>query len=164
MDHQADGRVRMRFLAPTRGLFGFRSEFLTGTRGTGTMYHSFDHFGPWKGEISSRARGSLVAFETGEATAYGIEHAQERGELFIKPGDRVYRGMIVGEHARPGDLMINVAKKKQLTNIRSSTQEIAVKLNAPRLMTLEKALEFIADDELLEVTPKHFRMRKKQLP
>lgn len=164
MDHQADGRVRLRFLVPTRGLFGFRSEFLTGTKGTGIMYHSFDHFAPWKGEISSRTRGSLVAHETGEATSYGIEHAQERGELFIKPGDRVYRGMIVGEHARPGDLKVNVAKKKQLTNIRSSTQEIAVKLNAPRLMTLEKALEFIADDELLEVTPKQFRMRKKQLP
>lgn len=164
MDHQADGNVRLRFLIPTRGLFGFRSDFLTGTKGTGIMYHSFHHFAPWKGDILSRTRGSLVAFETGEATAYGIEHAQERGELFIKPGDRVYRGMIVGEHARPGDLLINVAKKKQLTNIRSSTQEIAVKLNAPRLMTLEKALEYIADDELLEVTPKHFRMRKKQLP
>lgn len=164
MDHQSDGNVRMRFLIPTRGLFGFRSEFLTGTKGTGIMYHGFHHFAPWKGDIVSRTRGSLVAFETGEATAYGIEHAQERGELFIKPGDRVYRGMIVGEHSRPGDLLINVARRKQLTNIRSSTQEIAVKLNAPRLMTLEKALEYIADDELLEVTPKHFRMRKKQLP
>lgn len=164
MDHQADGNVRLRFLIPTRGLFGFRSDFLTGTKGTGIMYHGFHHFAPWKGDIQSRTRGSLVAFETGEATAYGIEHAQERGELFIKPGDRVYRGMIVGEHARPGDLLINVAKKKQLTNIRSSTQEIAVKLNAPRLLTLEKALEYITDDELLEVTPKQFRMRKKQLP
>lgn len=164
IDHQADGNVRLRFLIPTRGLFGFRSEFLTGTKGTGIMYHAFHHFAPWKGEIMSRTRGSLVAFETGEATAYGIEHAQERGELFIKPGDPVYRGMIVGEHARSGDLLINVAKKKQLTNIRSSTQEIAVKLNVPRVMTLEKSLEFIADDELLEVTPKHLRMRKRVLP
>lgn len=112
----------------------------------------------------SRTRGSLVAFETGEATAYGIEHAQERGELFIKPGDPVYRGMIIGEHARSGDLLINVAKKKQLTNIRSSTKEIAVELNVPRQMTLEKCLEYIGDDELLEVTPKSLRMRKRVLP
>lgn len=164
IDQQGEGSVRLRFLIPTRGLFGFRSEFLTGTKGTGIMYHAFHHFAPWKGEIMSRTRGSLVAHETGEATAYGIEHAQERGELFIKPGDPVYRGMIVGEHSRPGDLLINVAKKKQLTNIRSSTKEIAVELNVPRQMTLEKSLEYIGDDELLEVTPKNLRMRKQVLP
>ncbi|NLL17891.1 MAG: translational GTPase TypA [Clostridia bacterium] len=164
IDQQGEGSARLRFLIPTRGLFGFRPEFLTGTKGTGIMYHAFHHFAPWTGEIMSRTRGSLVAFETGEATAYGIEHAQERGELFIKPGDPVYRGMIIGEHARSGDLLINVAKKKQLTNIRSSTKEIAVELNVPRQMTLEKCLEYIGDDELLEVTPKSLRMRKRVLP
>lgn len=164
LEHQADGLVRLRFLIPTRGLFGFRSEFLTGTKGTGVMNHAFHHFAPWRGEIISRTQGSLVAFETGQATGYGIEHAQERGELFIRPGEAVYRGMIVGENARPEDLAINVARKKQLTNMRSSTQDISAKLTPPRIMSLEKSLEFIADDELLEVTPKNLRMRKRILP
>lgn len=164
LEPQLDGRVRLKFLIPTRGLFGFRTEFMTGTKGTGIMYHAFHHFAPWKGEIMSRTRGSLVAFEAGEATSYGIEHAQERGELFVAPGEKIYRGMVVGENARTEDLLINVAKKKQLTNIRSSTAEISTKLVPPRIMSLEKSLEFIGDDELLEITPKNLRMRKKVIP
>lgn len=161
MLNKGDGQVRLEFHVPTRGLFGFRSEFLTDTKGLGIMYHSFHHYAPYRGDIQTRQRGSLVAFETGETTAYGLEHAQERGELFVGPGVPVYRGMVVGEHARPGDLLINVCKKKQLSNIRSSTADIAVKLTPPRTMSLEQCLEFIADDELVEVTPQSFRMRKQ---
>ncbi|KYH31165.1 translational GTPase TypA [Neomoorella mulderi] len=163
MENKGDGQVRLTFYIPTRGLFGFRSEFLTVTRGLGIMYHAFHHYAPYTGEIVTRTRGSLVAFETGETTSFGLENAQERGELFVGPGVPVYRGMIVGEHSRPGDLMINVCKKKQLTNIRSSTADIAVKLVPPREMSLEQCLEFIAADELLEVTPKSLRMRKQQV-
>ncbi|MFA5536493.1 MAG: translational GTPase TypA [Bacillota bacterium] len=163
IEAKAAGWTNLKFLIPTRGLFGFRSEFMTGTKGTGIMHHAFHHFAPWRGDIMSRTRGALVAFETGEATSYGIEHAQERGELFITPGEKTYRGMIVGENARPGDLLINVSKKKQLTNIRSSTSDIAIKLVPPRIMGLEKSLEFIDNDELLEVTPKYLRMRKRTI-
>ncbi|MFZ5645319.1 MAG: translational GTPase TypA [Bacillota bacterium] len=160
MSHKGDGMVRLEFHIPTRGLFGFRSEFLTDTKGTGIMHHSFHHYAPFKGELQTRLRGSLVAFETGETTTYGLENAQERGDLFVGPGVRVYRGMIVGEHSRPGDLAVNVCKKKHLTNIRSSTSEISAKLTPPRQMSLENCLEFIGDDELVEVTPKTLRMRK----
>ncbi|MEW6661937.1 MAG: translational GTPase TypA [Bacillota bacterium] len=163
MEHLSDGRVWMKFMVPTRGLFGFRSEFLSGTKGMGIMNHSFHHYAPFKGEISTRASGSLVAFETGETTAYGLENAQERGELFVGVGVPVYRGMVVGENSRSGDLPINVCKKKQLTNFRSSTAETSIKLIPPRQMSLEKCLEFLADDELLEVTPKSLRIRKKTL-
>ncbi|WP_258359530.1 translational GTPase TypA [Moorella sulfitireducens (nom. illeg.)] len=163
LENKGDGQVRLTFHIPTRGLFGFRSEFLTDTRGLGVMYHAFHHYAPVKGEIVTRTRGSLVAFETGETTSYGLENAQERGDLFVGPGVPVYRGMIVGEHSRPGDLMINVCKKKQLTNMRSSTADIAVKLTPPREMSLEQCLEFIAADELLEVTPKSLRMRKRDI-
>ena len=163
MIHQGDGRVHLDFHVPTRGLFGFRSEFLTDTKGLGTMHHSFHHFAPHRGDIQTRQRGSLVAFETGETNSYGLEKAQERGELFVGPGVPVYRGMVVGEHARPGDLLINVCKKKQLTNMRSSTGEISVSLVPPRQMSLEQCLEFIADDELLEVTPESLRMRKESV-
>lgn len=158
---KGDGQARLEFHVPTRGLFGFRSEFLTDTKGLGVMYHSFHHYAPYRGDIQTRQRGSLVAFETGETTAYGLENAQERGELFVGPGVPVYRGMVVGEHARPGDLRINVCKKKQLSNVRSSTADIAVKLTPARPMSLEQCLEFIADDELVEVTPQSFRMRKQ---
>jgi len=127
------------------------------------MHHSFHHFAPHRGDIQTRQRGSLVAFETGETNSYGLEKAQERGELFVGPGVPVYRGMVVGEHARPGDLLINVCKKKQLTNMRSSTGEISVSLVPPRQMSLEQCLEFIADDELLEVTPESLRMRKESV-
>ncbi|MGI9862231.1 translational GTPase TypA [Moorella naiadis] len=161
LENKGDGQVRLTFHIPTRGLFGFRSEFLTDTKGLGIMYHAFHHYAPYAGEIAARSRGSLVAFEAGETTSYGLENAQERGELFVGPGVPVYRGMIVGEHSRPGDLMINVCKKKQLTNVRSSTADIAIKLVPPREMSLEQCLEFIADDELLEVTPKSLRMRKR---
>ncbi len=154
------GQVYLEFHIPTRGLFGFRSEFLTDTKGMGIMHHSFNHYAPYMGDIQTRQRGSLVAFETGDSTPYGLENAQERGELFIGPGVSVYRGMIVGEHSRPGDLSINVCKKKQLSNMRSSTSEISVKLTPPKPMTLEACLEFIGDDELVEVTPKSIRMRK----
>ncbi|MDA8334655.1 MAG: translational GTPase TypA [Peptococcaceae bacterium] len=160
MTAKGDGTVRLEFHVPTRGLFGFRSEFLTDTKGLGVLHHSFHHYAPYRGEIQTRLRGSLVAFETGATTGYGLENAQERGELFVGPGVPVYKGMVVGENARPGDMPLNVCKKKQLTNVRSSTSDIAVKLTPYRQMSLEKCLEFIADDELLEVTPKSLRMRK----
>ncbi|MCL5056444.1 MAG: translational GTPase TypA [Actinobacteria bacterium] len=160
MTHKGDGTVKLEFHIPTRGLFGFRSEFLTDTKGMGIMHHSFHHYAPGRGEIQTRLRGSLVAFETGETTTYGLENAQERGDLFVGPGVKVYKGMVVGEHSRPGDLAVNVCKKKQLTNIRSSTSDMAAKITPPRLMTLEQCLEFITDDELVEVTPHSLRMRK----
>jgi len=158
---KGDGMVSLEFFVPTRGLFGYRSEFLTDTKGRGILHHNFDHYEPFKGEIQTRLRGSMVAFETGETSSYGLENAQERGTLFVGPGVPVYRGMIVGENSRPGDLPINVCKKKHLTNTRSSTADLAVKLIPAREMTLEQCLEFIADDELVEVTPKNIRMRKK---
>ncbi|HUW65553.1 MAG TPA: translational GTPase TypA [Spirochaetia bacterium] len=160
MIQKGDGMVRLEFHVPTRGLFGLRSEFLTDTKGLGVMHHSFHHYAPYRGEIQTRLRGSLVAFETGVTTGYGLENAQERGELFVGAGVSVYKGMVVGENARPGDMPINVCKKKQLTNVRSSTSDIAIKLTPHRQMSLEKCMEFIADDELLEVTPKSLRMRK----
>lgn len=161
LQQRGDGMAHLEFYVPTRGLFGFRSELLTGTKGAGVMYQSFHHYAPVAGDISTRQKGSLVAFETGEATGYGLENAQERGELFIGAGTPVYQGMIVGENSRPGDISINVCKKKRLTNIRSSTADIAVRLTPTREMSLEQCLEFIADDELLEVTPKTLRMRKR---
>jgi len=161
MQQKIDGQVHLEFYIPTRGLFGFRSQLLTETRGTAIIYHTFHHYAPYLGEIATRSRGSLVAWEEGITTAYGLENAQERGELFVDVGVQVYKGMIVGENSRPGDLEINVCKKKHLTNIRSSTAEITTKLSPPRPMSLEQCLEFIADDELLEVTPKSLRMRKK---
>lgn len=160
MTHKGDGTVKLEFHIPTRGLFGFRSEFLTDTKGMGIMHHSFHHYAPGRGEILTRLRGSLVAFETGETTTYGLENAQERGDLFVGPGVKVYKGMVVGEHSRPGDLAVNVCKKKQLTNIRSSTSDVSAKLTPWRQMTLEQCLEFITDDELVEVTPHSLRMRK----
>ncbi|MGS0763509.1 translational GTPase TypA [Syntrophomonas curvata] len=163
MTQRGDGMMYMEFLVPTRGLFGFRSEFLTDSRGMGTMYHRFHSYAPYKGEIATRQRGSMVAHEPGDTTGYGLENAQERGELFIEPGVAVYRGMIVGENSRPNDLVVNVCKKKHLTNIRSSTSDIAVKLSPPRNMNLEQCLEFITDDELVEITPASIRMRKKTL-
>ncbi|MGI5912166.1 MAG: translational GTPase TypA [Syntrophomonadaceae bacterium] len=161
MTQRGDGIMYIEFLVPTRGLFGFRSEFLTDTRGMGTMYHRFHAYAPYRGEINPRQRGSLVAFEAGNATGYGLENAQDRGELFIEPGIAVYKGMIVGENSRPNDLVVNVCKKKHLTNIRSSNSDIAVKLSPPRTMNLEQCLEFIADDELVEITPVSIRMRKR---
>jgi GTP-binding protein len=155
--------VKLEFLIPARGLIGFRSELLTETRGEGIMHHLFDHYGPYRGEIAGRRRGVLIAYETGEATAYGIHHVEDRGTLFINPADRVYAGMIIGEHARESDLDVNVCKKKHLTNIRASNADEAIRLMPPVLFSLEQAMEYIEDDELVEVTPAAIRMRKKTL-
>ena len=158
-----EGYVRLEFKIPSRGLIGYRSEFLTDTKGNGIMNHLFDGYEPYKGEISSRQRGSMVAWEQGEAVAYGLFNAQERGKLFIGAGEKVYEGMIVGENARPDDLVINVCKKKHITNIRASGSDEALRLTPPVILSLEQALEFIADDELVEITPKSMRLRKKIL-
>ncbi|HEX7714867.1 MAG TPA: translational GTPase TypA [Bacillota bacterium] len=155
--------VKLEFLIPSRGLIGFRSEFLTETKGEGIMNHLFDHYGPWKGDIPGRLRGSLVAFETGDACTYGIHNVEDRGVLFVSPTDKVYAGMIVGENARENDLDVNVCKKKHLTNMRSSTSDETIRLTPPRVFSLEQAMEFIADDELVEITPNSIRMRKKVL-
>jgi len=157
------GRVRLEFRVPSRGLIGFRTEFLTETRGTGILHHLFDGWEPWQGEIPHRTTGSLVADRPGRATAYAIENLQPRGTLMAEPGTEVYEGMIVGEHARSNDLDVNVTKEKKLTNIRSSTAEEFERLIPPRKLNLEQALEFIRDDEALEVTPEAFRLRKKTL-
>ena len=152
--------VKLEIRIPSRGLIGYRPEFLTDTRGTGVMYHVFDGYDTYRGEIPGRNRGSLVASETGTAVAYGLYNAQERGSLFIEPGTEVYEGMIVGENARSQDIAVNVCKKKHLTNTRASGSDEALRLVPPVVMTMEKCLEFIKDDELLEVTPHHLRLRK----
>ncbi|MEM8961521.1 MAG: translational GTPase TypA [Acidobacteriota bacterium] len=159
----SDGRVRMEFRVPSRGLIGFRTEFLTDTRGTGIMHQLFDGWEPWQGAIPHRTTGSLVADRSGKATAYALENLQPRGVLFIEPATEVYEGMIVGENARNNDLDVNICKEKKLTNIRSSTAEEHERLIPPKRMNLEQALEFITDDEAVEVTPSAFRLRKKIL-
>jgi GTP-binding protein len=164
MVNHGTGRVRLEFRLPSRGLIGFRTEFLTDTRGTGIANHLFDGWEPWQGEIAHRATGAMVADRSGRATAYAIEHLQPRGELFVEPGDEVYEGMIVGENAREADIDVNITKEKKLTNMRASTADEAVRLVPPRLMSLEQALEFIREDELVEVTPKAHRLRKRVLP
>ena len=161
--HPVGGRMRLTFLVPSRGLFGYRSEFLTDTRGEGIMSAVFHGYQPVKGDISRRLNGSLVAHETGEAVAYGLHGVQERGTLFISPGTKVYTGMIVGQAARNEDMTVNVCKRKQLTNIRSSSSDASLRLIPPRQMSLEQCLEFLADDELLEVTPQNLRLRKQEL-
>jgi GTP-binding protein len=157
------GQIRLEFHIPARGLIGFRSEFLTETRGNGVMNHIFYGYLPYKGEIPSRFQGALIAWEDGDATTYGLNAAEDRGYLFIVPGTKVYEGMIVGQNNREDDLEVNVCKKKHLTNIRSSTAEEAIRLKEARILSLEEAIEFIADDELVEVTPKSIRLRKKLL-
>ncbi|WP_206830765.1 translational GTPase TypA [Alicyclobacillus fructus] len=157
------GMVRLVFQVPTRGLIGFRSLFLTMTRGYGIMHHRFQDYAEWRGPIQARRQGVLVASETGLATAYAIGNLEDRGVLFITPGTPVYEGMIVGEHNRENDLVVNVTKEKHQTNIRSSTKEETVKLKAPRLLSLEEAITYIEDDELCEVTPQSIRLRKKIL-
>ncbi|ERM92999.1 GTP-binding protein [Caldanaerobacter subterraneus subsp. yonseiensis KB-1] len=157
------GTIRLKFKIPTRGLIGYRSEFLTDTKGNGIMTSVFYGYEPYKGEIPSRSRGALVAFETGIATTYGLYHAQERGTLFIEPGTKVYEGMVVGMNSRSGDIEVNVCKKKHVTNLRSATAEEALRLSPVKKMTLEEALEFIDNDELVEVTPQSIRIRKKIL-
>jgi GTP-binding protein len=164
MVNHGTGRVRMDFRLPSRGLIGFRSEFLTDTKGTGIANHLFDGYEPWQGDIAHRGTGALVADRPGRATSYAIEHLQPRGELFAAPGDEVYEGMIVGENAREADMDVNITKEKKLTNMRASTADEAIHLVPPRLMSLEQSLEFLAEDELLEVTPASLRLRKKILP
>ena len=156
-------RYRLEFLVPSRGLFGYRSEFLTDTRGEGIMSSVLDSYAPLKGEIERRKTGSLIAFETGEACTYGLYNAQERGQLFIEPGVEVYAGMVVGICSRNEDMTVNVCKKKQLTNMRAAGADDALRLTSPRVLSLEQCLEFLADDELLEVTPKNLRIRKREL-
>jgi GTP-binding protein len=163
MINHGSGRVRMEFRLPSRGLIGFRSEFLTDTKGTGIMNHLFDGWEPWQGDIAHRLTGALVSDRSGKATGYAIENLQPRGELFISPGQEVYEGMVVGEHARGNDLDVNITKEKKLTNMRASGSDDMIRLVPPRVMNLEQALEFIKEDELVEVTPTSFRLRKRVL-
>ena len=156
-------RMKLEFLVPARGLFGYRNEFLTDTKGEGIMASVFDSYAPMRGEIQRRNTGSLVAFETGEAVTYGLFNAQERGTLFIGAGTPVYAGMIVGETPKQEDISVNVCKKKQLTNMRASGSDDALRLTTPKQLSLEQCLEFLADDELLECTPENLRLRKRIL-
>jgi GTP-binding protein len=152
--------VRLELTIPTRGLIGYRGDFLTDTRGLGIMSSRFVGYGPWRGDISPRDRGSLVSMESGPATGYSLENLQARGTLFISPMEPVYTGMIIGEHSRAGDMACNPTKAKKLGNYRSENKEIDVGLKTPREMTLDQALEWIAGDELVEITPKSVRVRK----
>ena len=163
MHSATEGYMRLEFKIPARGLIGYRSEFLTDTKGNGIMNHIFHGHEPYKGDIATRQRGSLVAWEDGEAVGYGLYNAQERGSLFIGPGTRVYEGMVVGENARNEDIVVNVCKKKHVTNMRASGTDEALRLTPLRLLSLEQALEFITDDELVEITPKTMRLRKRIL-
>jgi len=163
MVNHGTGRVRMEFRIPARGLIGYRSQFLTDTRGTGIMNHLFAGWEPWHGAIPARATGALVADRTGVATAYAIANLQERGEIFISPGQPVYEGMIIGENARASDMDVNVCKEKKQTNMRASSADEAIRLIPPRILGLEQAIEFINDDELVEITPKGIRLRKRVL-
>ena len=163
MVNHGSGRVRLEFRVPTRGLIGFRSQFLTDTRGTGIMNHLFAAWEPWHGPINGRPTGVLVADRAGKATAFAIYNLQERGEIFIEPTVEVYEGMVIGENARSADLDVNVTKEKHLTNMRKSTSEDAIRLVSPRTLNLEQAIEFINDDELVEVTPRTVRVRKRVL-
>ncbi|MDH3944676.1 MAG: translational GTPase TypA [Anaerolineae bacterium] len=159
----ASGGVRMTFVVPTRGLLGFRYQFLTATRGLGVMNSIFHGYGPMAGAMAARTRGSLVAFEKGTTTTFGLKNAEKRGTLFLEAGVDIYSGMVVGEHQRPGDLDVNVAKAKQLTNMRNAIRDIEVRLKTPRQLSLDEAIEYLADDELLEVTPENQRIRKRIL-
>jgi GTP-binding protein len=163
MVNHGSGRVRLEFRIPTRGLIGFRSQFLTDTKGTGIMNHLFAGWEPWHGAIPSRVTGALVADRSGVATAYAIYNLQERGEIVIDPGTTVYEGMIIGENARQSDMDVNVTKEKKQTNMRASTADEAIRLIPPRRLSLEQSIEFINDDELVEVTPKSIRLRKRIL-
>jgi len=163
MKYRDDGSAHCVYKIPTRGLLGFRQAFLTSTRGKGVMNTLFAGYGPFAGAIESRDLGSLIAFEAGTTTTFGLNQAQERGQLFIGPGVEVYEGMVVGEHIRDRDLEVNVVRKKHLTNMRSSTSDIAAKLDGTRDLSLDDAVEFLADDELLEVTPVAYRIRKRLL-
>jgi GTP-binding protein len=165
VDMQPDGkgRVRLDYRIPARGLIGFQSDFLTMTRGTGVMSHVFDDYGPMKPDIPERRNGVLVSGENGEAVAYALWKLQERGRMFVNPGDPLYEGMVIGIHSRDNDLVVNPVKTKQLTNIRAAGKDEAILLTPPIRHTLESAIEFIADDELVEITPKSIRIRKRLL-
>lgn len=163
MGKASGGYARLEFSIPSRGLIGYRGEFMTDTKGNGILNTIFDGYGPYKGDIQYRKQGSLIAFEAGEAITYGLYNAQERGTLFIGPGEKVYSGMVVGQNGKGEDIELNVCKKKQLTNTRSSSADEALRLTPPRILSLEQALDFIDTDELLEVTPGHLRIRKKIL-
>ena len=163
MVNHGSGRVRLEFHVPSRGLIGLRSEMLTDTKGTAIMNSLFHGYIEWQGEIETRPTGSLVADRAGKTTGHAIFNLQERGEMFVSPGTEVYEGMIVGENARDADLNVNIVKEKKLTNMRASTADEAIRLVPPRLLNLEQAIEFIREDELVEVTPKSIRLRKKVL-
>jgi GTP-binding protein len=163
MVNHGTGWARMEYLVPTRGLIGFRTEFLTETRGTGILHHVFEGWEPWRGELRTRPSGSLVADRRGRATGYAIQALQERGSLFVKPGDELYEGMVIGENARVEDLDVNASKPKKLTNVRAASAEELIRLIPPRILSLEQALEFIRDDEAIEVTPLSIRLRKIEL-
>jgi GTP-binding protein len=163
MVNHGTGRVRLEFRIPSRGLIGFRSQFLTDTRGTGLLNHLFDGYEAWQGEIPHRTTGALVADRAGKVTAYAIEHVQDRGEIFVEPGERVYEGMVVGENAREEDIDVNMVREKKLTNMRASTSEEGIHLLPVHRLSLEQALEWIREDELLEVTPQSLRTRKRVL-
>ncbi|MGD9644030.1 MAG: translational GTPase TypA, partial [Elusimicrobiales bacterium] len=161
--HPMGEMVRLEFVVPARGLIGLRGEVMTDTRGTAVMTHTFHEYAPYKGDIPGRKNGVLIAMEHGETTAYSLDGLQPRGVLFIGAGVEVYGGMIIGEHARDNDLEVNACRGKKLTNVRASGSDDAIKLTPPRSMSLEQALEFIDDDELVEVTPTSIRLRKKEL-
>jgi len=163
MQNNGYGRVRLEFRIPSRGLIGFRSQFLTDTRGTGLLNHLFDEYEPLQGDITKRQTGALVADRSGTSTTYALYHLQPRGTLFIKEGTPVYEGMIIGENSRDNDLTVNVIKEKKQTNMRASNADEALQLVPPRIMSLEQAMEFIKEDELVEVTPANIRLRKKIL-
>ncbi len=163
MVNHGSGRVRLEFRIPARGLIGFRSQFVADTKGTGIMNHLFAGWEPWHGAIPSRTTGALVADRIGMATAYALYNLQERGEIFVEPQTPVYEGMIVGENSRQNDMDVNVTKEKKQTNMRASTADEAIRLIPPRQLSLEQAIEFINDDELVEVTPKTIRLRKRIL-
>ena len=160
MTNHGTGWIRMEFKVPSRGLIGFRTEFLTETRGTGIAHHVFDGYEPWYGQIVTRMSGSMVADRTGPVTAYAMVNLQERGVLFVEPGTEVYEGMIVGENSRADDMDINITKEKKLTNVRASSADNFEKVIPPRKLSLEQSLEFCREDECVEVTPESVRIRK----
>jgi len=163
MAADGNGRVRLEYRVPARGLIGFQGEFMTTTRGTGLMSHIFDGYDVVKGEIPDRHNGVLISNDQGDAVAYALWMLQERGRMFVKPGDKLYEGMIIGIHTRDNDLVVNPIKTKKLTNVRASGKDDAILLTPPINLNLELAVEFIADDELVEVTPLNIRIRKRQL-
>ena len=163
MSPTSDGNTRLEFEIPARGLIGFRGDFLTMTKGQGILNTIFDDYAPYKGDIQFRKQGSLIAFESGESVTYGLFSAQDRGTLFIGAGEKVYAGMVIGQNGKAEDIELNVCKTKHLTNTRSSSADEALKLTPPKVLSLEQALEFIDNDELLEVTPTNLRIRKRIL-